>query len=156
MAVKTIMPISMVSPIAISGLKPSISVLGSRRRRHSAWAGSPAPWMPPIIRPISSMPRLATGRGADNRPSLMTQSRSASSKQFVEILRDHHHRRPRRRGRRVLPDRGGGAGIDAPGRLGDDEHGRLLSDLAADDEFLQVAARERAGGHAPVVRRRRA
>ena len=45
-----------------------------------------------------------------------------------------------------LADRGGGRGIDAPGRLVDDEDLRALQDLAADDEFLQVAARQRAGG----------
>ena len=40
---------------------------------------------------------------------------------------------------------GGRTGIDAPGRLADDQHGRLAQDLAADDEFLQVAA-GKAGG----------
>ena len=47
------------------------------------------------------------------------------------------------------------AGIDAPGRLVDDEQPRLADDLAADDEFLQVAAGELARrrialGHAHV------
>ncbi len=42
-------------------------------------------------------------------------------------------------------DGGGGSGIDAPGGLGDDQQARLLQDLAADDEFLQIAARQGAG-----------
>ena len=38
--------------------------------------------------------------------------------------------------------RRGGAGIHAPGRLVDDDQLRLADDLAADHEFLQVAAGE--------------
>src|SRR5260370_22952676 len=44
-----------------------------------------------------------------------------------------------------LPDHGGGAGVDAPGRLADDEHGRVAEDFAADDEFLPNAARPAPG-----------
>ena len=43
-----------------------------------------------------------------------------------------------------LVDGGGGPGIDAPGRLRDHEHARVLQDLPADHEFLQVAARQAA------------
>ena len=39
-----------------------------------------------------------------------------------------------------LADLRGGADIDAPRRLRGDQHLRLLADLAADDELLQVAA----------------
>ena len=39
-----------------------------------------------------------------------------------------------------LPDGRRRAGIDAPGRLADDQHAGLAQDFAADDEFLQVAA----------------
>ena len=42
-----------------------------------------------------------------------------------------------------LVDRRRGAGVDAPGRLRDDQHLRHLQHLAAHDELLQVAARER-------------
>ena len=42
---------------------------------------------------------------------------------------------------RIIAD---GAGIDAPGRLVDDQHRRLAVKLAADDEFLQIAAGKRA------------
>ena len=43
-------------------------------------------------------------------------------------------------------DEGGGAGIDAPGRLARDQHARRLHDFAADDEFLQIAAGQAARG----------
>ena len=39
-------------------------------------------------------------------------------------------------------NRGGGAGIDAPGGLGHDQQLRALQDLAANNELLQVASRE--------------
>ena len=51
-----------------------------------------------------------------------------------------------------LMDRGRRAGVDAPGRLADDQHLGPLQDLAAHDEFLQVAARERAGERARAGR----
>ena len=44
-----------------------------------------------------------------------------------------------------LVDGGGRPGIDAPGRLGDHQHARVLQHLAADDELLQVAAGQAAG-----------
>src|SRR5690349_10654818 len=43
----------------------------------------------------------------------------------------------------LLPDARGGGGIDAGGRLIDDQDGRPSVELAADDEFLQIAARQR-------------
>src|ERR1700730_7986849 len=43
-----------------------------------------------------------------------------------------------------LVDRGTRARVDAPGRLADDEHAGGLKNLPADDEFLQIAARETA------------
>src|SRR5215510_10876820 len=42
----------------------------------------------------------------------------------------------------LLPDERGGANVDAPCRLRDNEHLRLLQDFAADDGLLQVAARK--------------
>jgi hypothetical protein len=60
---------------------------------------------------------------------------------FIEILRDHEHRRAARGDvDQGLADQRGGARIDAPGRLVDDEQLRLAFDLAPDDVFLQVAA----------------
>ena len=85
---------------------------------------------------------VARGR----QPALVDDAEPVGElEQLVEILRDHHH------GRalggeidQLLPDRGGSAGIHAPGRLADDEHAGRLADLAAHDELLQVAARKRA------------
>ena len=36
--------------------------------------------------------------------------------------------------------------VDAPGRLVDDQHAGLAQDLAADDEFLEIAAGQRSRG----------
>ena len=66
--------------------------------------------------------------------------------EFVEVLARHQHGGAA--GGEIeqgLPDHGGGARIDAPGRLAHDQHGRVAQDFAADDEFLQIAAGE-AGG----------
>ena len=65
--------------------------------------------------------------------------------QFVEVLTDDDSRRTARR--QIddrLTDRGGSGCIDAPRRLVDDQHLRLANDLAAHDELLQIAARQRA------------
>jgi len=61
--------------------------------------------------------------------------------EFVEILARHQHGGAG--GGEIeqrLADHGRSTGIDAPGRLADDEHGRIAQDLPADDEFLQIAA----------------
>ncbi len=44
-----------------------------------------------------------------------------------------------------LADAARRAGIHTPGRLVDDENGRLPVEFASDDEFLQIAARQRSG-----------
>src|SRR4051812_17844710 len=78
--------------------------------------------------------------GVDDRDAV------AEREQLVQVLGNDEDGRPA--GGEVeqcLVDRGGGRGVDAPGRLGDDQHVGVLHDLAADDELLQVAARE-AGG----------
>ena len=63
--------------------------------------------------------------------------------QLVEVLRDDQNRGTLcREVEQRLMDRRGGAGIDAPGRLRDDQDAGRLQDLPADDEFLQIAARE--------------
>ena len=67
--------------------------------------------------------------------------------QLVQVLRDHQHRGAGAgEVEQRLMDRGGGAGVDPPGRLRDHQHARVLQDLAADDELLQIAAGERARG----------
>ena len=79
----------------------------------------------------------------------MTAMRVAKREQLVEVLRDDHDRRA---ARGEIDDRlmdgGRRAGVDPPGRLADDERLGILQDLAAHDELLQVAARERAGERA--------
>src|SRR5690606_37034650 len=130
MAVKTIMPITMVSPIAISGLASSISVLGSWRRRHSSMCR---------LRAVDAAHHQAdlvdaeAGDGARRRePPLVDDAEPVGElEQFIEVLRDHDHGRAL--GCEIdqfLPDRGGGTGIDPPGRLRDDKNGRLLANLA--------------------------
>src|ERR1700760_1829674 len=63
--------------------------------------------------------------------------------QLVEVLARYQHRGSA--GGKIeqrLPDHGGRTGIDAPGRLAHHQHGRIAQDLAADHEFLQIAAGE--------------
>src|SRR5579863_3895122 len=62
---------------------------------------------------------------------------------LVEILADHDDRRAR--GREIdkgLANSHGGADVDAPTRLIDDENARPCENLATDDEFLQITARK--------------
>ena len=49
-------------------------------------------------------------------------------------------------------DRRSRAGIDAPGRLGGDQHAWRLQDLPPDDELLQVAAGQAGGGRLDAAR----
>src|SRR5438046_2588142 len=61
--------------------------------------------------------------------------------EFVEVLACYQHGAAA--GGEIeqgLPNDGGGAGVDAPGRLADHKHGRVTENFAADDELLQVAA----------------
>src|SRR5471032_3370026 len=69
----------------------------------------------------------------------------AEREDLVEILRDDQYRRARfgEIDQRLI-DRRAGPGVDAPGRLADDEHAGRLEDFPADDEFLQIATREAA------------
>src|SRR5438445_8943777 len=69
----------------------------------------------------------------------------AEREDLVEILRyDQNRRASLGKVDERLIDRRAGARVDTPGRLADDKHARRLEDLAADDEFLQIAAREAA------------
>src|SRR5580698_820116 len=63
--------------------------------------------------------------------------------EFVEILAGHEYGGAA--GSKIeqgLPNDGGRARIDAPSRLADHQHRGLAQYFAADDEFLQVAARQ--------------
>ena len=76
----------------------------------------------------------------------MTAIAVGNLEHLVEVLADHQHRRAAaRQFDQRLADAGGSAGVDAPGRLVDDQHAGLAVELAADDEFLQIAARQRRG-----------
>src|SRR6266705_1575064 len=70
----------------------------------------------------------------------------AHFEQLVELFRQHEYRHPLvAQVDDLLPNESGRADVDAPRGLRDDEHLGLLHDFAADDELLQVAAREALG-----------
>jgi len=70
----------------------------------------------------------------------------AQLEEFVQFLADHQHRATGvAQGQDLGADLGGGADVDSPGGLRDHQQSGLGVDLAADDELLQVAARERTG-----------
>ena len=73
----------------------------------------------------------------------MTMQAVADLEQLVELLADHQHRAAGVAQRQQLAaDLRRGADVHAPGRLRDDQQLRVGVDLAADDELLQVAARQ--------------
>ena len=113
---------------------------------HRQASGSTMP-IPVISRPIASRGRSLRGRAArDRRPWEITAMRSEISRISSRSWLITSTAEPRAgEVDQRLADGGGGAGIDAPGRLADDEDAGLAVDLAADDELLQVAAGERAG-----------
>ena len=109
---------------------------------------------PPIINPISSTPRPLTGRISLSRPSLSAPKRSEisiNSSRSCEITTTAAP--PLGQIDQGLPDRCRRRRIHAPGGLIDHEDARGLQHLAADDEFLQVAAGQRPCGR---IRSRRA
>ncbi len=100
---------------------------------------------PVISRPISSALVSRTGLGSDE-PALRDHREAvADLEQLVQLLRhDEHRDAVVAQVEQRLADLRGGADVHAPGRLRGDHHLRLLADLAADDELLQVAAGEAA------------
>src|SRR5262245_49858573 len=62
---------------------------------------------------------------------------------LIEVLTDHQYRRAGS-GKidKRLANRRRSTGIDSPGRLVDDKHRGLAVELAANYEFLEIAARE--------------
>ena len=99
------------------------------------------PWAPPISRPISSTEALAVEHRVGQHADIDHGEPVGEHQQLVQILRDHQDGGAvggqRDQG---LMDRSSRTGVDAPGRLRDDEHAWVLQDLAADDELLQIAA----------------
>ena len=64
--------------------------------------------------------------------------------QLLDLLRDNQHRGTRvTQVDQALADKGGSADVDAPGRLRNHQHIGRQQDLAANDEFLQVAPGQR-------------
>jgi len=84
--------------------------------------------------------RSATGARARSRPGGPTTRNSSSSSSLTTSTAAGIAQ-----GQQLGPDLRRGADIDAHGRLRDDQHLGLRIDLAADDEFLQVAARQTLG-----------
>ena len=109
-------------------------------------AAAGVPLAPPMRRPICSVGDLGGGEasrtaGRDAGPRGGRRDRE----QLVQVLGDHQNRGAAfGEIEERLVDARGGAGIDAPGRLGGDQDARALLDLAPDDEFLQIAAGKRA------------
>ena len=176
-AVNSTKPISSVAATATSGeTAPATregSGRGSREEAHqspSAPAGEkwrslcapPAMNDPLIRRPISSA-LVSAARFALRQAALRDHRQPvADLEQLVELLGDHQHRDAGvAQVEQRLADLRRGADVDAPGRLRRDQHPRMLPDLAADDELLQVAAgqaargRLRAAGLDPVLGDRR-
>ena len=84
--------------------------------------------------------RRRQGAEVDHREAI------GNDQQFVQILRDHDNGGAALgQSEQGLMDGGGGSGIDAPGRLGDNQHLGTLQDFASDDELLLVAARQGGG-----------
>src|SRR3954466_10887796 len=117
------------------------SARGASSSRMRALAGDAHHLEPDLVaRPRCRRPRRPELAAADPRDAV------GDLAPLVEIPADDDD--PGALDRKIdqrLPDEPRRAGIDAPGRLIDDEDGRAADDLAADDEFLQVAARELAG-----------
>ena len=138
--------VTSVSAMAISGDsdRDRCRALGAllKHQLHaplpSCCRGSPAP---PINRP--SFSRVACACCERLRQAAVKHHRDAVGDlgKFVEVLADHQHGGAAAgKIEQRLADDGGGAGIDAPGRLADHQHAGFAQDFAADDEFLQIAA----------------
>src|SRR3954463_16228989 len=117
------------------------SARGASSSRMRALAGDAHHLEPDLVaRPRRRRPRRPERAAADHRDAV------GDLEQFVEVLADDENSGALdRKIDQRLPDEPRRAGIDPPGRLVDNEDGRASDDLAADDEFLQVAARELAG-----------
>src|SRR6185369_17225099 len=135
-------PMTTVIASAISGDATDIAREGSARASSFSMAR--------LRRPQAAHPladaldrRFARRDARRDAAARDHQQPIADLEQLVELLADDEHRAAGVAQREQLaPDLRRGADVDAPGRLRDDEQLRLGVDLAADDELLQVAARE--------------
>ncbi len=100
---------------------------------------------PPMTRPICSIVASLTGIGGDSRPPAITATRSQTRKISSRSCEMITTAAPfsASSGERAI-DRRRRAGVDAPGRLVDDQRPRRLHHFAPDQELLQIAARQRA------------
>src|SRR3984893_8363540 len=145
---KRMLMVTIVKPIAISGETSAIVFDRSARfsstncmRRfllvQTAAAHQQAKLLPAGLRGLERLRKMAMKHHRDP---------VGDFGELVEVLTGDEHGCAR--GGEIeqrLTDNGGRACVDAPGRLADDEHGRISEDLAADDELLQIAARQARG-----------
>jgi hypothetical protein len=95
----------------------------SIRRSARPWLRAPARWR--------------------DAPARDDEQAVADLEQFLEFLADHQQGTARvAQGQQFGSDLRCCANVDTPGRLADDQHLGAGGDLAADDELLQVAARQ--------------
>ena len=108
---------------------------------------------PLIHSPMRSIVASAVGDARRDAPLRDDDEAVADLEQLVELLADDEDGAAGVAQREQLAaDLRRRADVDAPGRLRDDEQLRAGVDLAADDELLQVAARQALGRRAPARR----
>lgn len=99
--------------------------------------------------PAADIDQAGVDGGLECRQSAAAQGAEAIAdlEQFVEVFGDHQDRRVgvAQSNQRSVNGRGG-ADVHAPGRVRGHQQFGLLKDFAAEDEFLQVAAGQAAGG----------
>ena len=79
-------------------------------------------------------------------PSKITRDAIRQADQFVEVGGDQQHADPAVAHRaQLVPDGGLRADVDATCRVRSEEHASFAGELAADDELLLVAPRQREG-----------
>src|SRR5256885_2861199 len=155
-------PTTTVSPSASTGDAMDMSRLGAGRtssfnmvdllRRGGACGLGPVP------EPRHPFPDLLDGRlrrgDARRYPPLRDDDHAvADLEELVELFADHQHGAAGiAQLQQLAADLSGGADVDAPRRLRDDQQLRIRVDLAADDELLQVAARQALRGRRRAAR----
>ena len=94
--------------------------------------------------------RLAAIESADDAALVHDGDAIGEEEELLEVLADHDERRSpaARSARKRSCTNSGRADVEAPRRLGGDQHLRVEGELAREQRLLQVAARERAGAHA--------